>query len=236
MILAGGERSWLLWATVAGALALRCAVRPADRRRRHAGRDLAAERVHGARGGGDGLRAREQRLIVSGMLVGASGTMLTLLMGRAMNRSIANVLFGAFGQVSATGAGRSRRRRRRHGALGDRRRRRGDARVREQGRRRARLRHGGRAGAARRARARRHPRGEGRRGDVRDPSGRRPHAGPHERAARRGERAVSAAEGDGRGERRVRADGRGARDRRERRRQPRRAQQRAAARSTACRS
>ena len=40
------------------------------------------------------------------MLVGASGTMLTLLMGRAMNRSIANVLFGAFGQVSAGGAGR----------------------------------------------------------------------------------------------------------------------------------
>jgi H+-translocating NAD(P) transhydrogenase subunit beta len=40
-------------------------------------------------------------LIVSGMLVGASGTLLTLLMGRAMNRSIANVLFGAFGQVAA---------------------------------------------------------------------------------------------------------------------------------------
>jgi NAD(P) transhydrogenase subunit beta len=43
-------------------------------------------------------------LIVSGMLVGASGTLLTILMGRAMNRSIANVLFGAFGQVAA-GAG-----------------------------------------------------------------------------------------------------------------------------------
>ena len=38
-------------------------------------------------------------LIVSGMLVGASGTLLTMLMGRAMNRSIANVLFGAFGKV-----------------------------------------------------------------------------------------------------------------------------------------
>jgi len=38
-------------------------------------------------------------LIVSGMLVGASGTMLTLLMAKAMNRSVANVLFGAFGQV-----------------------------------------------------------------------------------------------------------------------------------------
>jgi NAD(P) transhydrogenase subunit beta len=44
-------------------------------------------------------------LIVSGMLVGASGTLLTILMGRAMNRSIANVLFGAFGQVTAAAAG-----------------------------------------------------------------------------------------------------------------------------------
>jgi NAD(P) transhydrogenase subunit beta len=45
-------------------------------------------------------------LIVAGALVGASGTLLTLLMGRAMNRSIGNVLFGAFGAVSAgTGAG-----------------------------------------------------------------------------------------------------------------------------------
>jgi len=35
------------------------------------------------------------------MLVGASGTLLTTLMGRAMNRSIANVLFGAFGKVVA---------------------------------------------------------------------------------------------------------------------------------------
>ena len=43
-------------------------------------------------------------LIVSGMLVGASGTLLTLMMAKAMNRSVANVLFGAFGQVQ-TGAG-----------------------------------------------------------------------------------------------------------------------------------
>ncbi|MHB8643909.1 MAG: NAD(P)(+) transhydrogenase (Re/Si-specific) subunit beta [Gaiellaceae bacterium] len=44
-------------------------------------------------------------LIVSGMLVGASGTLLTTLMGRAMNRSIANVLFGAFGKVVTGPAG-----------------------------------------------------------------------------------------------------------------------------------
>ena len=52
-----------------------------------------------------GFELENNVLIVSGMLVGASGTMLTLLMGRAMNRSITNVLFGAFGQVSATGRG-----------------------------------------------------------------------------------------------------------------------------------
>jgi NAD(P) transhydrogenase subunit beta len=44
-------------------------------------------------------------LIVAGMLVGASGTLLTLLMAKAMNRSVANVLFGAFGQVQAGAAG-----------------------------------------------------------------------------------------------------------------------------------
>jgi NAD(P) transhydrogenase subunit beta len=46
-------------------------------------------------------------LIVAGMLVGASGTLLTLLMAKAMNRSVANVLFGAVGQVQA-GAGQAR--------------------------------------------------------------------------------------------------------------------------------
>jgi NAD(P) transhydrogenase subunit beta len=43
-------------------------------------------------------------LIISGTLVGASGTLLTMLMAKAMNRSIGNVLFGAFGSVSAAGA------------------------------------------------------------------------------------------------------------------------------------
>jgi NAD(P) transhydrogenase subunit beta len=50
-----------------------------------------------------GFELRNNVLIVSGMLVGASGTFLTLMMARAMGRSVANVLFGAFGtlQVSA---------------------------------------------------------------------------------------------------------------------------------------
>ncbi len=44
-------------------------------------------------------------LIISGALVGASGTLLTLMMGKAMNRSVTNVLFGAFGSVVSSGGG-----------------------------------------------------------------------------------------------------------------------------------
>ncbi|HEV2036726.1 MAG TPA: NAD(P)(+) transhydrogenase (Re/Si-specific) subunit beta [Candidatus Dormibacteraeota bacterium] len=43
-------------------------------------------------------------LIVAGTLVGASGSLLTKLMSDAMGRSLANVLFGAFGQVHAGAA------------------------------------------------------------------------------------------------------------------------------------
>src|SRR5205807_1417712 len=42
--------------------------------------------------------------VVAGTLVGASGTILTRLMSKAMNRSLGNVLFGAFGAATAAGA------------------------------------------------------------------------------------------------------------------------------------
>ena len=44
-----------------------------------------------------GFALREPALIISGTLVGASGTLLTLLMCKAMNRSITNVLFAGVG-------------------------------------------------------------------------------------------------------------------------------------------
>ena len=52
-----------------------------------------------------GLVLHNQMLVVAGVLVGASGTLLTLLMSTAMNRSVANVLFGAFGATPIAEAG-----------------------------------------------------------------------------------------------------------------------------------
>jgi H+-translocating NAD(P) transhydrogenase subunit beta len=52
-----------------------------------------------------GFVLHQNVLIVSGMLVGASGTLLTLMMARAMGRSVSNVFFGAFGQLQTTAEG-----------------------------------------------------------------------------------------------------------------------------------
>src|SRR5699024_7722201 len=41
-------------------------------------------------------------MIIAGTVVGAAGSLLTLLMARAMNRSIANILFSGFGVDDGT--------------------------------------------------------------------------------------------------------------------------------------
>jgi NAD(P) transhydrogenase subunit beta len=42
-------------------------------------------------------------MVVAGIIVGAAGTLLTLNMAKAMNRSLSNVFFGAFGATEETG-------------------------------------------------------------------------------------------------------------------------------------
>jgi NAD(P) transhydrogenase subunit beta len=100
--LAGGiQQEWLLWAVVAGAALFGVLfVLPIG------GADMPVvisllNAFTGLAVAVGGFELENNVLIVSGMLVGASGTLLTLMMGRAMNRSIANVLFGAFGQLAA---------------------------------------------------------------------------------------------------------------------------------------
>ena len=52
----------------------------------------------------DGFALSNYAMVIAGMLVGAAGSLLTLLMARAMNRSVGNVLFGAFGATEEVGA------------------------------------------------------------------------------------------------------------------------------------
>ena len=50
-----------------------------------------------------GFVLKNQLLIIAGSLVGAAGIILTALMCKAMNRSLGNVAFGAFGVADSTG-------------------------------------------------------------------------------------------------------------------------------------
>jgi NAD(P) transhydrogenase subunit beta len=52
-----------------------------------------------------GVALSNYALIVAGMIVGASGTILTNLMAQAMNRSIPSIVAGGFGGVTTSGGG-----------------------------------------------------------------------------------------------------------------------------------
>ena len=103
-IVAGAEQQWLMVLVIAGSLLFGVLfVLPIG------GADMPVvisllNAFTGLATSATGFELHSYVLIVSGALVGASGTLLTLLMSRAMNRSIGNVLFGAFGTVQA-GAG-----------------------------------------------------------------------------------------------------------------------------------
>ena len=49
----------------------------------------------------EGLVLDNAAMIIAGTVVGAAGTLLTQLMAKAMNRSLANVLFSGFGETVA---------------------------------------------------------------------------------------------------------------------------------------
>jgi NAD(P) transhydrogenase subunit beta len=100
----GVQQEWLLWAVVAGGAVFGILfVLPIG------GADMPVvisllNAFTGLAVAVGGFELENNVLIVSGMLVGASGTLLTLMMGRAMNRSVTNVLFGAFGAVTPSPA------------------------------------------------------------------------------------------------------------------------------------
>jgi NAD(P) transhydrogenase subunit beta len=103
-LVAGVQQQWLLWGLVVLALLFGVLfVLPIG------GADMPVvisllNAFTGLAVAASGFELENNVLIVAGMLVGASGTLLTLMMARAMNRSVANVLFGAFGQIQESGA------------------------------------------------------------------------------------------------------------------------------------
>jgi NAD(P) transhydrogenase subunit beta len=52
----------------------------------------------------EGFVLNNAAMIIAGTVVGSAGTLLTQLMAKAMNRSLANVLFSGFGETVAAGA------------------------------------------------------------------------------------------------------------------------------------
>ena len=66
---------------------------------------FASAGVAGLAVGFEGYVIGNAALMVAGMVVGSAGTLLTLLMAKAMNRSVSNVLFSNFGAAGGEGEG-----------------------------------------------------------------------------------------------------------------------------------
>ena len=169
-------------------------LRAADRRRRHARGDLAAQRLHRSRGGRGGIRARQRRpdrRRHAGRLLGNHPHPRDEPGDEPLDRQPPLLGLRSRERVSGGEGGAP-------GPLDRPRGRRDQARLRRLRRLRPRLRHGGRPGTARGQGARQRAREARGRRQLRDPSGRGPDARPHERPARRGRRPLRAAQGDGR--------------------------------------
>jgi NAD(P) transhydrogenase subunit beta len=134
-----------------------------------------------------GFTLHNTAMIITGALVGSSGAILSYIMCKAMNRSFISVIAGGFGAEPGAG-GAARGRPPVEARLG-----RGRG-LHDEGSRKVIIIPGyGMAVAQAQhvaARDGRPAQEQGRHGQVRDPPGRGPHAGPHERAAGRSQRAL----------------------------------------------
>ena len=143
-----------------------------------------------------GIALDNVALIVGGIIVGASGSILTNLMADAMNRSIPNIIAGGFGGVAVSGGGEGDGEQKPVRSTDA-----ADVAIQLAYASKVVVAPGyGMAVAQAQHTVREladelEKRGVAR--GLRDPPGRGAHAGPHERAARRGRRALRPSQGDG---------------------------------------